>query len=72
MKCRKPDSEFYFKALEDAGLNPTETLFIDDSQQNIQPAGDLGIHTYYLDLSKGEDVLDLFEGDRLKNEILEK
>ncbi len=66
MKCRKPDLDSYLYVLENAGLNASETLFIDDSQQNIQPAIDLGIHTYYLDLLKGEDVMDIFSGTRLK------
>ena len=71
IKCRKPDSKAYLHVLKDAGIDAHETLFIDDSFQNIQPAIDVGLHTHFLDLSKGEDVLDLFEGHQLKSEILE-
>lgn len=70
LKCRKPDKEPYLHVLEHAGLKAAETLFIDDSPQNIQPAKDLGMHTYFLDISKGEDVLDLFEGTHFKNKTL--
>ena len=69
LKCRKPDSEPYLKVLDDASLIPEETLFIDDSPQNIQPAKDLGIHTHYLDISKGDEILDLFDGSKLKKNI---
>ncbi len=70
IKSRKPDIEPYLHVLKDAEIDPYETLFIDDSPQNIQPAKEVGLHTYFLDLSKGEDVLDLFEGNQLKSEII--
>lgn len=70
IKCRKPDLEAYLHVLKDARIDAHETLFIDDSFQNIQPAIDVGLHTHFLDLSKGEDVLDLFDGHQLKSEIL--
>ncbi|MCE4566601.1 HAD family phosphatase [Maribellus sp. CM-23] len=40
---RKPSMEIFQYALEDAGLDPQETLFIDDSIQNIKPAKELSI-----------------------------
>lgn len=70
IKSRKPDLEPYMYVIQDAGIMTHETLFIDDSPQNIKPAIELGIHTHFLDVSKGEDVLDLFEGNRLKKGII--
>lgn len=57
---RKPDAELFKLVLDENKLNPSETLFIDDSKQHILAAEKLGIQTYWLDLSK-ENLLDLFE-----------
>ncbi len=57
---RKPDAELFKLVLDENKLNPSETLFIDDTKQHILAAEKLGIQTYWLDLSK-ENLLDLFE-----------
>ncbi len=57
---RKPDAELFKLVLDENKLNPSETLFIDDSKQHTLAAEKLGIQTYWLDLSK-ENLLDLFE-----------
>jgi len=59
MKMRKPDAEIYRRVLHENGLKPGETLFIDDSPQHLEGAKKLGIHTYWLDVTK-ESILDLF------------
>jgi len=46
---RKPDLEIFQHVLNDAGLNPSETLFIDDSIQHIQGARQCGIISHHLD-----------------------
>jgi putative hydrolase of the HAD superfamily len=69
IKCRKPNICPYKYVLKDADLIAEETLFIDDSIQNIEPAKKLGIQTYFLDLKKGENLLDLFDDGMLKNSI---
>lgn len=43
---RKPDTEFYIKAMKKAGIHPSRTLFIDDNLQNVEAAKALGIHAY--------------------------
>ena len=48
---RKPDSEIFQYVLSDAGLNPVETLFIDDSEINIGVARSLNIQCIHLDNS---------------------
>ena len=56
---RKPDLEIYEFVLEENNLNPNETLFVDDLQENTDSAQKLGIHTWNLD-PKTEDVTALF------------
>ena len=48
MKMRKPDEQIYRAVLDDQGLIPEETLFVDDTLDNIQVAASLGIHTLHL------------------------
>ena len=48
MQKRKPYPETYKWVLEDAGLNTEETLFIDDSINNIKGAKEAGLQTHLL------------------------
>jgi putative hydrolase of the HAD superfamily len=41
---RKPTKEIFKYILEDSNLDPDETLFIDDSNQNIKTAKELGLN----------------------------
>lgn len=43
---RKPNSDIFELLLDTENIDPSETLFIDDSPQHIQTASELGIHTY--------------------------
>jgi putative hydrolase of the HAD superfamily len=54
---RKPDREAFDHVLNDAGLDPDETFFIDDSQQHVQGAERAGIHAAWLELPKSATVL---------------
>jgi putative hydrolase of the HAD superfamily len=54
---RKPDKEAYEHVLNNASLNASETLFIDDTEINIKGAQQAGLLGYYL---KGETILDMF------------
>ena len=45
---RKPMPEIFLLVLNENGLEPAHTLFIDDSPQHIAAAKDLGIQTIYL------------------------
>ena len=45
MHMRKPSADIFATALAEAGLDPEETLFIDDSQRNCDTAASLGMHT---------------------------
>lgn len=59
INLRKPDPEIYEYVLEQHGLKPQETLFIDDTKENTQAAAQLGIHTWNID-PETEDVTQLF------------
>ena len=56
---RKPDPDFYKMVLQENNLDPSETLFIDDSIQNLEPAKKLGIHTFFLEPPK--DIISFFD-----------
>ena len=53
MKCSKPGEEIYRKMLADGGMIAGETLFIDDSDKNLEAASRVGIRT--LKVENGED-----------------
>ncbi|MBL7890626.1 MAG: HAD family phosphatase [Bacteroidia bacterium] len=55
---RKPDKEIFQFVLDQNGLLPEETLFIDDSKQHIDSAQKLGINTYWL--TNGKTIVDIF------------
>ncbi len=46
---RKPTKEIFSRVLEENGLLPEHTLFIDDSRQHIEGAKTLGIQTIFLE-----------------------
>lgn len=45
MFLRKPNVEIFEQVIQENGLNPAETLFIDDSPQHIEGAKKAGLHT---------------------------
>lgn len=47
LKLRKPTSAFYERALNIAQVDPEKSVFIDDREQNIVPARDLGMHVIH-------------------------
>jgi putative hydrolase of the HAD superfamily len=44
--CMKPDFDIFHKMIELSGINPAETLFIDDSEANITAGKALGFKTF--------------------------
>lgn len=58
MNMAKPEPEIFNAIIEDAGIEPEETLFIDDSEINCQAARKLGFSTYTA--KAGEDWSHLF------------
>jgi putative hydrolase of the HAD superfamily len=55
---RKPEKESYQVILDENGLKPEHTLFIDDTLPNIDGANALGIQTIHLQAPK--TILDIF------------
>jgi putative hydrolase of the HAD superfamily len=45
---QKPDTEIFRLVIEENGLLPDETLFIDDSPQHIEGARKAGLKTHWL------------------------
>lgn len=56
---RKPNADIFEHVLKVNGLEPSETLFIDDSPQNLATAGKLGIHTRLV--AKGEPLAEVLK-----------
>ena len=59
MGMRKPEPEIFTRILNNNGLLPKQTLFVDDKKQNIDAAEALGIQVWHLQVGE-EDVTDLF------------
>lgn len=49
---RKPSLESFQIVLNEAGLNPCETLFIDDSKDNVEGAQKVGMHAVHMSPEK--------------------
>ena len=58
MGMRKPDAEIFEFVLTENRLNAEETLFVDDTKENVDAAALLGIQTWHLQVGK-EDFIDL-------------
>ncbi|MFI3324020.1 MAG: HAD family phosphatase [Rikenellaceae bacterium] len=59
MGCLKPEDEIYEKLLADSGVVPAETLFIDDSDRNIEVGAAHGLQVYLA--AAHEDFSHIFE-----------
>jgi putative hydrolase of the HAD superfamily len=55
---RKPDPAYFRHILETLDLEPSATLFIDDSQPNVDTAAALGIRAAYF---QGGDLMEFVE-----------
>jgi putative hydrolase of the HAD superfamily len=55
---RKPEVSAYEKVIELSGVNPEETLFIDDLENNIVAAQKAGLKTFWL--QNGMEMTELF------------
>ncbi|MBR0539116.1 MAG: HAD family phosphatase [Bacteroidales bacterium] len=64
----KPNPRFFELILDHEHLLPEETLFIDDTAENIKVAKSLGINTYHI--SREELVRNLFENGVLKDGVV--
>lgn len=63
-RVNKPAPEIFIKAARKFDINPAETLFIDDSQANLDAAARLGFHT--LLVPPGSEFYSLLKQDGLE------
>lgn len=56
-RALKPDERIFRYAADTLGINPSETLFLDDSQRNLDAAATLGFHS--LLVAPGSEFVDL-------------
>jgi len=61
---RKPDRNVYEYVASDSRIIPEETLFIDDSEQNLEPALASGYQVFHI--TSKNDILSIFDGDKFK------
>jgi putative hydrolase of the HAD superfamily len=57
MGRRKPGKEAFEYIINENGLIPSETLFVDDSESNIKGAKDAGLQAFHI--NKGASIMDL-------------
>lgn len=48
MKVAKPDAEIFERVIRESGVNPSESLYIDDSPANIKAGTDAGFISYLI------------------------
>lgn len=54
----KPDREIFDFIIKDSGMDPAETLFLDDGKANVEIGAELGFQTYQVD--QNEDLRKVF------------
>ena len=60
LNLRKPNKPIFECVLNDSNLIAEETLFIDDSEEHIATAKQLGIKAYHLNLKENQTLTQLF------------
>lgn len=64
---RKPDADPFIHIFDHRKISAANTLFIDDSLQNIEASSKLDIPSFWL--TNGEDITTLFNGGLLRKDI---
>ncbi|MEG2070092.1 MAG: HAD family phosphatase [Bacteroidales bacterium] len=59
LQLRKPKPEAFQAIIDEQRLNPSETLFLDDSLQHIEGAKKCGLQTYHV--QDGEEIGDILQ-----------
>ncbi len=58
---KKPDPAIFRYVLHHCGLQPDETLFIDDTLVHVESAQRTGLNAHYLKIADGQSILDIFK-----------
>jgi len=56
--CMKPDPAIFEMAIHDFGVNPAETVYIDDLPANVESAARAGFHAIAYDYKQHERLLE--------------
>jgi glucose-1-phosphatase len=57
---KKPSTEIFNYVMQHSALEPSETLFIDDTLRHVEGARKAGLHAHHLAIGEGEQIMDLF------------
>ncbi|MDE6787206.1 MAG: HAD-IA family hydrolase, partial [Muribaculaceae bacterium] len=57
----KPDVNIFKNLMRRYGLNPTETLMLDDSDKNCRAAAEAGAHAFKIGKSADDDMMAICE-----------
>lgn len=57
MNLAKPDPRIYQQVFAEAGINPDETVYFDDSRENIEAGKALGMHSYLVKMNQLEEAI---------------
>lgn len=65
LNLSKPGKEIFLKVIEEAGFDPSESLFIDDAQANVETAASVGFKTLFYDVNKNlaDELARVLEGE---------
>lgn len=63
IQLRKPNANIYEFVLKQNNIKAEESLFIDDTEENISSASKLGIHTWHIN-PETEDITTLFSAKK--------
>jgi putative hydrolase of the HAD superfamily len=59
---RKPEPEIYEYLIHDSGINPQESLFVDDLLVNLEAAQKKGIQTQWINPENDDDIVTVLNG----------
>ena len=65
LNLSKPGKEIFLKVIEEAGFDPSESLFIDDAPATVETAASVGFKTLFYDVNKNlaDELARVLEGE---------
>lgn len=60
MNCIKPDTEIFKKVIYECNCEPSDIVFFDDNEKNVEAAKNNGINCYQV---TGNNIKEIFESD---------
>lgn len=59
MQLAKPDARIFQKVIEMTGIKPEETIYFDDSRENVAAGSEAGLHSVLVPMNKLEETITL-------------